>query len=128
MALDLVAVTVFAILGRRSHDRVSSVAGILETAAPFLVATIVAWVALRAWRRPIAVPTGLGVALLTVAVGMVIRRTAFDADTAASFVVVTTTVLVTAMVGWRVLAGRLVGGGDDSEVRRGVVRRSAETL
>lgn len=103
IGLDVVAVVAFATLGRRSHDEGLGVVGVVDTAAPFLLGLVLAWVVLRAWRRPTHLATGLGVAAITVVVGMVLRRTAFDEGTAASFVVVATLFLTTAMLGWRLV-------------------------
>ena len=43
VGLDVLSVMVFVVIGRRSHDEGSAVAGVFETAAPFLV---------RSWRWP----------------------------------------------------------------------------
>ena len=53
-AIDAVLIVGFAALGRRSHDEGSSLAGILEVAAPFLIAMAVGWLVARAWRSPLA--------------------------------------------------------------------------
>ena len=50
---------VFVVIGRRSHDEGSAVAGVLETAAPFLIGVGAAWLIVRGWRWPFAVLTGL---------------------------------------------------------------------
>lgn len=107
-AADVVAVLVFVALGRRSHDEPgNAVVGALRVAAPFLIALGVAWLVTRAWRRPIAIVTGLMIWPITVALGMVLRRTVFDRGTAASFIVVATIATGVLLVGWRLAAGRV---------------------
>jgi hypothetical protein len=101
LALDVVAVLVFAAVGRRSHAEDDTVAGVLGTAWPFLAGTAVGWLLSRAWARPVPVrPTGVVVWLSTVVVGMVLRRLTGE-GTAASFVVVALVVLGAFLVGWR---------------------------
>ena len=59
LAADVVCVVVFCTIGRRSHAEGLTVAGIAETAWPFLAGTGVGWLLSRAWRRPVALaPTG----------------------------------------------------------------------
>lgn len=105
--LDVVAVLAFVIIGRDEHDEESSLAGIVDTAAPFVIGLLVAWLVARAWRRPFDVRIGLLVVAVTVAVGMIVRAVAFDDGTAATFIVVTTIFLGVTMVGWRFVATRL---------------------
>ncbi len=98
---DVACVVVFCAIGRRSHDEGLSVAGIAETAWPFLVGTAAGWLAVRAWRRPFALtPTGVVVWGATIAVGMVLRR-ATSQGTAPSFVVVASLVTAALLLGWR---------------------------
>jgi hypothetical protein len=109
LLLDLVAVLVFATIGRRNHAVGVSVAGVLATAWPFLVGAVTGWLVVRAWRRPLAeTPTGVAAWLGAVVVGMLLRR--LDGQgTALSFVVVATVVLAVLVLGWRLvvrLAGR----------------------
>lgn len=104
--LDAVAIVLFVVLGRRSHDEGSAIGGTLEVAAPFLLAGALGWVVARAWRRPSALPTGVAVWLVTVAAGLLLRRTVFDRGTAVSFVIVATIVLGALVVGWRAALAR----------------------
>jgi Protein of unknown function (DUF3054) len=104
LGIDVACVLVFCAVGRRSHDEGLNVAGIAETAWPFLSGTAVGWLAARAWRRPTAVfPTGVVVWLCTVAVGMLLRK-ATSAGVAGSFVVVASAVTAVLLLGWRALA------------------------
>lgn len=101
--IDVVAVLVFAAVGRASHDE-PVLPGLALTAWPFLVALAVGWVALLAWRRPTApLRTGIGVWLVTVAGGMLLRAVSGQ-GVALAFVIVATIVLFVVLVGWRALA------------------------
>ena len=105
--LDAAIVVAFVAIGRRNHDRDEAVSGLVETAAPFLIALAIAWLVWRVWNRPVAVGTGVAVWLTTVVAGMVLRRFMFDDGTAASFVAVATVFLGTFLVGWRAVAALL---------------------
>lgn len=109
LAADLAGVLAFAAMGRRSHDEGLTLAGVLQTAWPFLTGTLVGWLAAQGWRRPAALrPTGVVVWLCTVVVGMALRK-ATSAGTAASFVAVATLVTAALLLGWRAVAGRRSG-------------------
>lgn len=100
---DIVGVLVFCAVGRRSHAEGLTVAGVADTAWPFLVGTAVGWLLSRAWRRPTAVaPTGVVVWLSTVAVGMLLRK-ATSAGVAGSFIVVAAVATAVMLLGWRVV-------------------------
>lgn len=109
LVLDLVLVTAFAALGRRSHEHGLDPAGILSTALPFLAACLLGWAAMRAWRRPVQLwPAGVAIWLITVAAGLALRAAA-GGGTAFSFQVVTLCVLGAFLLGQRlawILAGR----------------------
>jgi hypothetical protein len=101
LATDIVCVAVFCTVGRRSHDEGLDLAGIAETAWPFLVGTAVGWVLSRGWLRPTAVaPTGVTVWLCTVVVGMLLRKVT-SAGTAPSFIVVASISTAILLLGWR---------------------------
>jgi len=102
---DLLAVLVFVLLGRRSHDEGSALAGTVATAWPFLAGAAVG--ELAALRLPARSPAaGAVVAAGAVAVGMPLRRLA-GGGTPLSFALVATTFLVVLLVGWRVVAAAL---------------------
>lgn len=107
--LDVAVVFGFVALGRRTHDEAATLSGLLRTAAPFMFALAVAWIAVRAWRRPVAFRTGVGVLVVTVLVGMVLRRTVFSEGTAATFIVVATAFLAVGFLGWRLVAALVAG-------------------
>lgn len=108
--IDAVCILVFVLLGRRNHDEGEAAAGVLKTAAPFLIGAAVAWAAsVRLWRPPTSWRLGLAVWVGTLVIGMVLRRTAFDKGTAPSFVVVATLFLGLFLLGWRLVARWLTG-------------------
>ena len=109
IGLDVFVVILFVAIGRRNHEESSAFVDVLETSAPFLIGLAVAWLGVRAWRRPTALLTGITIWPVTVLVGMVARRTLFDRGTATSFVVVATVFLGVFLVGWRAAARAIDG-------------------
>ena len=104
---DLVGVLLFCAVGRRSHAKGLTVAGVAETAWPFRVGAAIGWLLSRAWRRPSeVVPTGIAVWVCTVAVGMLLRKTT-SAGVAFSFVIVASAATAVLLLGWRVLVASL---------------------
>ncbi len=99
--LDTFAVVLFVAIGRREHERDSAIAGLIETAAPFLIALALAWLVLRVWKRPTEWRTGVGVWAIVVVAGMLLRKLVFDDGTATAFVIVATLFLALFIVGWR---------------------------
>jgi hypothetical protein len=107
--VDVCCVLVFVIIGRDSHAKGESLAGIASTSWPFLCGLAVGWAASRAWRRPLALrPAGLAVWLCTVAVGMVLRVVSGQ-GTAVAFIGVALAFLGLFLLGWRVI-GRFAAG------------------
>jgi hypothetical protein len=92
-AADVVLVLAFAASGRRTHEHGVTVAGVFETAWPFLLAYALTAIAVRAWRFPGSLlPTGVVLWLGTVAGGLALRA-ASGAGVALSFQFVTLLVL-----------------------------------
>jgi Protein of unknown function (DUF3054) len=107
VVLDCCCVLAFVIIGRASHAKGESLAGIASTAWPFLAGLTTGWAAARAWRRPGAlIPAGLGAWLGAVAVGMVLRVVSGQGTTFA-FVLAALAFLGASLLGWRLVA-RLV--------------------
>ena len=101
---DIVCVVVFCTIGRRSHAEGLTVAGIAQTAWPFLAGAGVGWLLIGGWRRPYAViPTGIAVWVCTVVVGMLLRK-ATSAGVQTSFVVVASVATAVLLLGWRAVA------------------------
>lgn len=104
LTADVLCVVVFCAIGRRSHAEGLTVAGVAQTAWPFLAGTALGWVLARAWRRPVALlPTGVAVWVATVVVGMVLRKVSGQ-GTATSFIVVATLTTAALLLGWRAIA------------------------
>ncbi len=107
---DAVCVIVFCTIGRRSHAEGLTVAGIAQTAWPFLAGTGVGWLLIGGWRRPFTViPVGVVVWVCTVVVGMLLRK-ATSAGVSASFVVVASLSTAVLLLGWRAAAALLRRG------------------
>ena len=103
--LDTFAVVLFVAIGRREHERDSAIAGLIQTAAPFLIALALAWLVLRVWKRPTDWRTGIGVWAIVVVASMLLRNLVFGDGTAAAFVIVATLFLALFIVGWRLAFG-----------------------
>jgi hypothetical protein len=118
--LDTFAIVLFVAIGRREHERDSAIVGLLETAAPFLIALVAAWLALRAWQRPTDLRTGFGIWAIVIIGGMLLRNSVFGDGTATSFVVVATLFLALFIVGWRAAYGVLARRRSREAVTSGV--------
>ncbi len=109
---DAGAVLAFAALGRRNHDEGGNpVAGALTVAAPFLAALVVGWLVCQLWRRPTDLTWAVPMWLVTVAFGMLLRRTLWDRGTALPFVIVATLTLGALLLGWRAVVSRSPAAG-----------------
>jgi len=118
VVLDVCCVLVFVIIGRASHTKGETLAGIASTSWPFLCGLAVGWAWLwasaarmsgsRAWRRPFAISAnrraGLMVWICTVAVGMILRVISGQ-GTAIAFIVVALAFLGLFLLGWRLIWG-----------------------
>ncbi|AYM44059.1 DUF3054 domain-containing protein [Mycobacteroides chelonae] len=109
LLLDVIGVLVFCTIGRRSHAEGITLVGVWETAWPFLSGAGVGWLLSRGWSRPTSVAhTGIAVWVCTVLFGMILRRLS-NQGVAFSFVIVASLVTALFLLGWRVIANRLVG-------------------
>ncbi len=103
LGVDAVLVIVFAGIGRGSHARAATVAGLFETAWPFLAGLAIVWLAAFVWRSPLAVlRAGVPVWIGTVALGMLLRMLSGQ-GTALPFVIVATLTLALMLIGWRII-------------------------
>ena len=111
--VDLVLVVVFAAIGRASHHEGLGIAGLAQTAGPFVVGWLVGWVlvvVVPASRvHPRGLPAGALVWVATVVVGLLVRH-ATGGGIQTSFVVVTAIVLAVFLLGWRAVAHLVTRG------------------
>ncbi|WP_326548502.1 DUF3054 domain-containing protein [Mycolicibacterium sp. ND9-15] len=102
LATDVACLIVFAAVGRRSHAEGVNLAGVAETAWPFVAGAAIGWAASLGWRRPYAlIPTGVVVWVCTIVVGMLLRKLT-SAGAAPSFIVVASISTAVLLLGWRV--------------------------
>jgi len=107
VVLDVCCVLIFVIIGRDTHTKGESLAGIASTSWPFLCGLAAGWAASRAWRRPLTLrPAGLAIWLCTVTLGMILRVVSGQGTTV-GFIVVALAFLGLFLLGWRLL-GRLL--------------------
>jgi hypothetical protein len=127
VAVDVVWVLVFVVIGRASHTKGEALAGIASTAWPFLAGLGAGWLVLLLlhrvlpWHRvrgarPLpafgVMPAGVVTWLATVAVGMALR-VAGGQGTAVAFIIVALAFLGLFLLGWRLLlrGAVLLGAG-----------------
>ena len=91
--VDVVAVVVFVAIGRRNHDEGTALSGVLSVAAPFLIALGISWIGLRTWRKPFNRASLVATWIITVAIGLLLRRLVFDRGIAIAFIIVATITL-----------------------------------
>lgn len=106
LAADVVAVVVFAAVGRLTHERgdgVGELLGLLATAAPFLAGLAAAWATPVVRAAPAGLRAGVVVLAGTVVVGLLLRA-AFTGRLPPSFALVTALTLAVLLLGWRGLA------------------------
>lgn len=99
---DVLAVLVFAAVGRTSHAEVDAL-GTLTTTVPFLLGLLVGWLMVRAWRAPLRLPVGVAVWVGVVVVGLGVRA-AFTHRLPLTFALVTAASLALLLLGWRAMA------------------------
>jgi hypothetical protein len=100
LAVDVICITVFAIVGRSSHQEATDLLGVVHTAWPFLAGCLVGTVVGRTWRHPLSLKSGVAVWLGTVVGGMTLRLLT-GAGVQLSFIVVASCVLALFLIGWR---------------------------
>lgn len=103
LAADLVAVIVFAAIGRASHAESDGVVGLVVTAAPFAVGTAAAWATPLVRIRPAGLRAGAAVVATTAVLGLLLRA-AFTDRLPWQFAIVTVVSLAVLQLGWRALA------------------------
>ena len=100
IAVDVICILIFAIVGRSSHSEATDLLGVVHTTWPFLIGAVAGMVVGRIWRRPTAVATGVFVWLGALIVGMTLRFVS-GGGVQLSFVIVAGCVLGVFLVGWR---------------------------
>jgi hypothetical protein len=100
---DLVAVVVFAAIGRMSHAEPDDLLGLLATAAPFLIGVAAMWATPIVRAHPVGARAALAVWAGTVVIGLLVRA-GFTWSLPLSFAVVTAVSLAVLMLGWRALS------------------------
>jgi Protein of unknown function (DUF3054) len=102
IAVDVICILVFAILGRSSHQETPDLLGVAHTAWPFLAGCLLGTLLGRTWRHPFSIKSGVAVWLGTVAGGMALRLLT-GAGVQLSFVIVAGCVLALLLIGWRAI-------------------------
>ena len=100
IAVDVICILVFAIIGRSSHQEATDLLGVAHTAWPFLAGCLVGTLFGRTWRHPFSLRSGVAVWMGTVVVGMTLRLLS-GAGVSLSFVIVASCVLALLLLGWR---------------------------
>ena len=100
VAIDVICILLFAIIGRSSHSEGTHVLEILTTGWPFLVGCGLGLLLARGWRHPASLSTGVAVWVVTVVAGISLRLLS-GATAQLAFVIVATIALGLLLVGWR---------------------------
>ena len=100
IAVDVICILIFAIIGRSSHQEATDLLGVAHTAWPFLAGCLLGTLIGRTWRHPYALASGVAVWLGTVMGGMTLRVLT-GAGVQLSFVIVASIVLALLIIGWR---------------------------
>jgi hypothetical protein len=100
IAVDVICILIFAIVGRSSHQEATDLLGVAQTAWPFLAGCLIGTVIGRTWRHPFALKSGVAVWLGTVIGGMTLRVLT-GAGVQLSFIIIASCVLALLLIGWR---------------------------
>jgi len=100
IAVDVICILVFAIVGRSSHQETTDLLGVAHTAWPFLVGCLLGTLIGRTWRHAYLLRSGVAVWLGTVIGGMTLRWLT-GGGVQLSFVLVASCVLAVFLIGWR---------------------------
>lgn len=100
IAVDVICILVFAIVGRSSHQEATDLLGVAHTIWPFLAGCLLGTLIGRTWRHPYALTSGVAVWLGTVIGGMTLRVVT-GGGVQLSFIVVASCVLALFIIGWR---------------------------
>ena len=122
IAVDVICILIFAIIGRSSHQEANDLLGVAHTAWPFLAGCLLGTLIGRTWRRPYALRSGVAVWLGTVIGGMALRMLT-GAGVQLSFIIVASIFLALLLIGWRALF-RLIQHARANSSRGASVRKS----
>jgi len=100
IAVDVICILIFAIVGRSSHQEATDLLGVAHTAWPFLIGCLLGTLIGRIWRHPYALASGVFVWLGTVVGGMTLRVLT-GAGVQLSFVLIAGLFLALFLIGWR---------------------------
>lgn len=103
LTADVVAVIVFAAVGRASHNESADLLGLVGTAAPFAVGLAAAWAMPIVRARPAGLRAGVAVLAGTAVVGLLVRFAFLD-RLPLSFAIVAIVSLGVLLLGWRGLS------------------------
>ncbi|MDN5933080.1 MAG: DUF3054 domain-containing protein [Pseudonocardia sp.] len=103
LAADVVAVVVFAAIGRLNHAESADLWGLLGTVAPFAIGLGAAWAMPIVRADPSGLRAGVVALVGTVLVGLALRA-GFTGSLPPSFAVVTLLSLAVLLLGWRALS------------------------
>ncbi|WP_219417884.1 DUF3054 domain-containing protein [Pseudonocardia nigra] len=103
LVADVVAVVVFAAIGRMNHSASDDLLGLAGTAAPFLVGLVAAWATPVVRAQPAGLKAGSVVLAGTVVIGLAVRA-GFTGRLPLSFALVTAVALAVLLLGWRGLS------------------------
>ena len=109
LGADLIAVLVFAAIGRSSHQERLALLGVATTAAPFLVGLLVGWGAGRVWRDPARPMSGWWAVGGAAVVGLALRYLLTD-RLPWTFVLVATVSLAVMLQSWRLVVLAVLRG------------------
>lgn len=102
-AIDVAVVVSFALVGTDVHTTSSQFGNIARIVSPFLLALLVAVIALTRWFDPLKVRTGFMIGLATVLLGVTLRNVVWADATPLVFVIVTSAWFIGLMAGWRLV-------------------------
>jgi hypothetical protein len=115
-AADVIAVVVFAAVGRISHAEAESLSGLLATAGPFLIGLVASWATPVVRAHPVGFRAGAVVLAGTAVLGLLLRAV-FTWRLPLSFAMVTVVSLAVLLIGWRALSLLVSHRADQRAVR-----------
>jgi hypothetical protein len=109
--LDVALLVAFAAIGRQRHGESGALGQTLVVAAPFVIGWLVAVVALRLDRTPLALRRATAAWAIGMPLALLLRGTLFGRGVPADFCVVALAFTALFLLGWRAVAVRVLGVG-----------------